>query len=207
MEHGMDIAGSFETHITIEAHSQSSITTLQEWCAARGLKCLLIVLDRGATTSQPMLTRRSYGTFVETLAAAKDLTAGLASAGFVVARIKLEVDVDSPGVPVTAPAVEGGYFETHIKLLLSDDADLQSLRDAVQPHSAHLSRNALRPPGSGTHERFVTQRCLNAGRDDAKLRLGKLLDAIGYFGHPVIELEEEFVVFDSNATIDAGWIL
>ncbi|HEY0700568.1 MAG TPA: hypothetical protein VGD43_22525, partial [Micromonospora sp.] len=56
------------------------------------------------------------------------------------------------------------------------------------------------------HERFVTQRCHDAGQPQARLRLAALVDELTAAGYPPVEVEEEFVVFDSNPALDHGWI-
>ena len=53
----MDFAGHFETHFTLRLDGTAGVEELRNWGAAHGLKCLHIILDRGASASQPMLTR------------------------------------------------------------------------------------------------------------------------------------------------------
>lgn len=77
-------------------------------------------------------------------------------------RIKVEAAPWNDGVPERdADAVEGRYFEHHVKLLLPDAAagTLVSLTRLLEPHQARLSRNARRQRDDGRHERFATQRC------------------------------------------------
>ena len=90
--------------------------------------------------------------------------------------------------------------------MLDSRADLLAVAELAERHKAHLSRNALSAQSDGYHERFVTQRCLAVGRDEARQQLQVLLDTIRLQRHPILKIEEEFVVYDSNLALDAGWI-
>src|SRR5689334_14773188 len=144
----MQFAGEFETHITVRLTGANRLAALRRWAADRGLKCLHIVLDRGESASQPMLTRRSRGELCTELKAAFDIAERLANAEFTVARIKIEVDSGNADVPPSTADAAGHpaerYFEHHIKLLLNPGMDTRALVKIAQRHRAHLSRNALR---------------------------------------------------------------
>jgi hypothetical protein len=98
------------------------------------------------------------------------------------------------------------YFEHHIKLLLEPSADILPLIDLAERHSAHLSRNLFQTRSDQYHERFVTQRCISVGRVEAQQQLQTLLKAIATLRYVAIDVEAEFVVYDSNLDLDAGWI-
>ncbi|MDJ1174202.1 hypothetical protein [Roseofilum capinflatum] len=134
----------------------------------------------------------------------------LQAEGFSVVRIKMEVAADHPGVPQgTADELDytgDRYFEHHIKVLLPPLAALSLLRERVKPHAAHLSRNALKRRSDHYQERFVTQRCWGVGRREAQEHLEQLLAAIADLNTPILEIEREFVVYDSNFELDRDWI-
>jgi hypothetical protein len=206
-----DFQGDFETHITVCLDAPERLVELQEWAAVHGLKCLHIILDRGEHVSQPMLTRHGSGLLRDELAVALELSQLLAAAGFPVRRIKIEAAVFNQGVPQTNEEARGqrsdGYFEHHVKVALESDVSIAAIRDVAEAHSAHLSRNACRQRADGLQERFVTQRCHSLGRRDARRRLDGLLEALANLGHPIVKVEEEYVVYDSNMAVDAGWII
>ncbi|HET6884512.1 MAG TPA: hypothetical protein VFI31_30440 [Pirellulales bacterium] len=205
----MDFAGVFETHFTIGLDGASGIDALRDWGQARGLKCLHILLDRGASPSQPMLTHRGSGDLASELRIANDLSRQLEASGFRVTRIKIEAACTNRDVPATdaeAMAHPELYFEHHVKLLLEPQTDMAPLASLAQEHGAHLSRNALTTRPDGREERFVTQRCCLVGRQVARRRLDALLNSLKLNGYPVLDIEEEFVVLDTNGAIDAGWI-
>jgi hypothetical protein len=122
-------------------------------------------------------------------------------------RVKIEAAPWNQGVPEQdSDAVDERYFEHHVKLLLPDATagTLVALARLLQPHQARLSTNARRQRADGRHERFVTQRCHRAGRITAKARLERLLAALSE--HEILEVEEEYVVLDSNLELDRGWL-
>ena len=219
----VEFVGEFETHITVslEACSLSNddreIDRLQKWCIDRKLKFLHILLDAAPemltgcnTRSQPMLTRRGQGNFADELDVAKNLSQSLIAAAFPVVRIKIEAAPENQGIPQSDLEASSHpadrYFEHHIKLLLEPTEDFIILREITQRHSAHLSQNVLRVRADGWQERFVTQRCMHVGHNSAKKQLQILLKSIESLGYNPIDVEAEFVVYDSNLALDRGWI-
>ncbi len=93
-----------------------------------------------------------------------------------------------------------------MKLLLSAEADLVALTKLAMPHLARLSRNARRERADGQLERFLTQRCYFVGRTSSQERLSKLLKDLREFDYQVLSSEQEFVVYDSQPEVDAGWL-
>jgi hypothetical protein len=126
---------------------------------------------------------------------------------------KLEVPPWADGVPVAddgyARQLDAGglYFEHHVCLLVEPGTDLMALARLVTPHRAHLSWNARKTGVGGVERRFVTQRCQGVGRETAGARLEILLAQLRRAGHRWDGVEREFVVYDSDATVDDGWIV
>ena len=199
------IAGDFEFHITVSG-DDAAAAALAAWAGQRGVKFTRIMLARGQTVSQPMLTVRTEGTTQAVLADAEAMAGELGAAGFEVTRVKLESSPFAHGVPTTAEQAVGGYFEHHVKLLLSAGVDEAALADLVTPHGAHLSRNARRIREDGRAERFVTQRCHRIGTDAAGAELDRLIKTLRGAGYELVGVEREYVVYDSSPAVDAGWI-
>ncbi|WFB05971.1 hypothetical protein LRS74_02185 [Streptomyces sp. LX-29] len=226
-------AGDFEIHLTVRADADGRTADdraatspgpndsgpdndgpdddrLALLAAELGWKYARIVLDRGRVPAQPMVTLRTAGT----LAAARDAADGavrrLREAGHRVVRTKVEAAPWARGVPGSDAegAVLGPrhYFEHHVKLVLEPDADTAAIVAVADRHAAHLSRNARRIREDGRAERFVTQRCRLVGRDTAGRRLEALVSELGALGHEMVAMEREFVVYDSDESLDAGWI-
>ena len=204
----MEFRGEFETHITVRLEAPAGVEALRRWGEQTGWSCVHIVLDRGTCVSQPMLTQRRHGMLSTVLEAATAYARELEEHGFPVSRIKIEAGLENEDVPSSAREATSTerYFEHHVKLLLGPEEDLPALAALAEQHAAHLSRNALRQRTDGQFERFVTQRCWSGGRKEARRHLDALLSALATLGHPVLDVEEELTVYDSNATVDAGWI-
>ncbi|WP_406288580.1 hypothetical protein [Embleya sp. NBC_00896] len=199
------MAGVFETHVTVRT---DDVDGLARRAGAYGVGLTHIVLARGRTVSQPMLTERATTTLHRARERAAELRVALHGDGFTVTRTKIEAAPWHPGVPRTdAEAHALGpelYFEHHVKLILAPDIDLDALAAEVAPHGAHLSRNARRLRADGRTERYVTQRCHRVGDRAAAQASALLVDALGK--HEIASIEREFVVFDDNGTLDDGWI-
>ncbi|WP_327147340.1 hypothetical protein [Nocardia sp. NBC_01329] len=202
------VHGDFEAHITIRASGAGTVVALERYAARHDMKFTHIVLMRGRTPDQPMITVRRSGTVVAVREWIHTVVAALSAAGFEVTRAKLEVTPWAEGVPGTdAAAVVLGsryYFEHHIKLLLPAGAVPDHLAATVTGHRAHVSANARRARADGRTERFVTQRCRAVGNRTASARLTELLAVLA--DYRILSVEQEFVVYDSNESVDEGWI-
>ena len=208
--------GEFETHVTVRCDTGGEdgdwVSALRAWAAAEGgVKFTHVVLARGRVRSQPMLTLTGSGTLRQQITAATELVTGLEHGAIdcTVTRVKVEAAPWTRGVPRTdgeaAILGPGYYFEHHVKILCHE-ADLEPLAALVVPHGAHLSWNARRVRGAGISERFVTQRCYGVGDASAAEALARLRSALVEDGREVVSAEREYVVYDSDASLDEGWI-
>lgn len=201
--------GAFEVHLTVRV--VGSLDAFRAWCAVERCKCVWIRLARGAHLDQPMATwRRADGILPEVLAEARQRVGDLERAGFPVLRLKIEADPANEQVPVTDDAARlepsVNYFEHHIKLRRPVSANREHLLRVCCGYMAHLSRNAWRIPVEGFEERFVTLRSYGVGRGTSEQLLHRLIHALAEAGEQVIEVESEYAVYDSNLTLDDGWL-
>lgn len=202
--HDPRVSGSlYETHVTVRCAGPAECERLHAWAAAAGLKLTEIELARGRMRSQPMLTLRGADSCAAALAGAEEVAERLRADGFVPVRVKTESTPWAPEVP-REPCGGEQYFEHHVKLRLAADTDLAALAARVVPHGAHLSWNARRVVGAGRHERFVTQRCRGVDAAGAGRALEALLAELA--GLDVVDVEREFVLHDSDLSVDDGWI-
>ncbi len=204
-----DVTGEFETHLTIDC-ADPDVADLEGWAATRGMKLTHIVLARGRTPSQPMLTLLGTGTLRQQQDAAAAVEDDLRAFGHRPVRVKIEAAPWSRGVPEhDAAAAHLGhtrYFEHHVKVLLPAGTDREGLAHVVVRHQAHLSWNARRVDHVGRQETFVTQRCHAVGLHTAGERLERLIGAVTDAGFDIVSVEREFVVYDSNLAVDDGWL-
>lgn len=196
-------ASLYETHVTVRCADPDESERLRRWAAAAGLKLTHIVLARGRMRDQPMLTLSGSPSYAGESARAREVTDRLRADGFEPVRVKIESSPWAPEVP-RLPCDDGRYFEHHVKLLLAAGTDLAGLAARVVPHGAHLSWNARRVRGGARHERFVTQRCRGVDAEGAGRALEGLLAELG--GFEVLGVEREFVLYDSDVTVDDGWL-
>ncbi|MBC9716119.1 hypothetical protein H9Y04_26635 [Streptomyces sp. TRM66268-LWL] len=192
----------YEAHVTVRCEDAEAVALFGKWAAREGLKTTHIVLARGRMRSQPMLTLRETGSFAAQLASARAVAGRLRAAGFDPVRIKVESTPWAPEVPARPTGRE--HFEHHVKLLLDEDFDRAALTAVAVAHGAHLSWNARRVRDGGRHERFVTQRCFGVPAAEAGRALERLL--VDLAGYEVLGMEREFVLFDSDLSVDDGWI-
>lgn len=184
----------YETHVTVRCPDPEELARLESWSVERELKLTHIVLARGRMASQPMLTLPGRDGH-------EVLVARLHAAGFDPVRVKVET------VPWTTdrPGPGGGYFEHHVKLRLPADYDRAALESLVVPHGAHVSWNARRALPGARQERFVTQRWRGTAAE-AGAACDGLVAALAGAGYEIRSEEREFVLYDSDLSVDNGWI-
>ncbi len=203
-------AGLFESHITIDALDSTSLQRFQETCQALGVKCILIKLPRGITQTQPMANLVHVGHLPQARREVFAFAETLRREGFRVVRIKIEAAPHNEDIPLTDEQAQGHspsrYFEYHAKLVLEAEAPLDDLLAACEPHKAHLSINAFKQREDGQLERFVTLRCQGVGKQSADSRLSALLQSLEVSGFPPVKVVSEYCVFDSNLSLDNGWL-
>lgn len=113
-----EFAGEFEIHLTVVSGSGAGSGPvagdegrIRRWAEHHRVKYTRIVLDRGATPDQPMLTVRGVGGLSAQRVAASVWTGRLGAAGFGVARVKIEAapwNEDVPRSPGRAETVGDG---------------------------------------------------------------------------------------------------
>lgn len=203
------IAGTFEIHLTVAGFEAQDLAA---FAGRHGVRFTHIELDRGRDPSQPMLTVPAHGTLEEARALARRWRERLVARGTPTTRVKIEAAPWCAGVPQddaeAAAQPPGRYFEHHVKLLLpaAAVAAMRVAADVGAAHGARLSRNARRRDGDGRQERFLTARCHGAGLATATRRLDGLVAALRAAGLEVTEVEQEYVVDDSNLGLDHGWL-
>lgn len=206
----MAFVGELETHITVAPVLPEQWGSLQDWAVWNAAKCTWIELAAGKTLCQPMVSWRGRGTLVEEQSLCADRMERLRERGLNPVRAKIECAPHLAGVPQADAdwsAVEASrYFEHHVKLLLPEGSDLGALTSLVRKHGGHLSRNAFRCRPDGQSERFITQRFRRCGRATAAAGLGLLIESLRLADHLIVDVESEYVIYDSREALDAGWL-
>ena len=184
----------YEVHITIK---------LDVWCAieakkqladmiAAGFKVTFIELSSGEFPRQVMLT---YYTLKGSIAdVIEDYNKRLSA--IVIVRVKIEVGASS--VPAEYLPKSGQYYEFH---LLVETVDPVCLDHSVKCIDKDL--RVSRSPFKRSDHFFITLRDFTQTRSEAIERIDRILARIDL---PVLKLERELVVYDSNISIDRGWL-
>lgn len=191
---------TYETHLTLDSPPGNGIESARAWAIESGLKWTEIELSHGKHQLQPMITFFGSGSLEAQRETARQIEEQLQPLGLQVVRFKTETAA-SP----TQIAATGQYFECHIKLHLRSPEDWDALLHVAQKNPAHVSRNARRVRDDGTHERFLTLRSYDCDGVEAQKEVQDLINALNEQGLKIIETESEFVLFDSNLDLDAGW--
>ena len=190
----------FEIHITVEVLPASRLPAFVEVCQQLQAKPLLIELARGATATQPMLSK-----MVQRQSLAEALAVAAADAEFFgrhdlpATRIKIETAPHYSHLAVSAGSRSLlSYFEWHGKVSYERTDALLALCLA---HKAHLSRNALK---GQINTRFITLREFGT-IGVFQTRVAALTAAL-YKQWPLLKQESECCLYDSNTALDAGWL-
>ncbi|WP_222718981.1 hypothetical protein [Actinokineospora xionganensis] len=165
-----EITGDFEIHLTVSA---GDLQRLAAFAEENGLKLTHILLDRGVSPSQPMLTLGGSGTLERQCGKAERWVERLKELGIRVVRVKIEAAPWNEGVPATddeakvQPAPR--YFEHHVKILLpeGDLARLRELTELAEAHRARPSRSVRRKRADGWEERSPSASGWRGGRPPA----------------------------------------
>lgn len=199
----------FETHLTLGQTDPHFLDPIRDWAEARGWKWTQIVLDSGSTPLQPMLTFWGTGSAQTQLDQAQKISAEVLHRHGTIIRIKIEASLENSIIPQNdqdLPPDSPDYFEHHVKILLPDPSRLELLSECAHICAARLSSNSRRTRSDGRIERFVTQRISGHGATTARTELNRLLNTLTNSSFEILEVESEFVIYDSNLHLDAGWL-
>lgn len=152
-----------------------------------------------------MITFWSSGDLNDQLRLANSIRRELATFHVEVVRVKVECATADLS-RIDLPAGESHYFETHLKLLLKNDAEVERTRQLSRSTNARLSRNARRVRSDGAVERFMTQRVYSHDLAEADRRREELIANVRRTGIEILEIEAEYVLYDSKLELDRGWL-
>lgn len=188
----------YEIHLTTAPLAPAQRSAFARFASVIGARPMVIELARGAHPVQPMLTLSRAGAIDEVVAYAQALAGQAAQAGFAVLRCKIEQDASTDALP--SGSARHRYLEWHGRVNVAP-AQRMDLAALCAPFGGHLSNNALR----GGDVRYLTMR--ETGRRAAlRLRVAALSEALGAHGWDIGKQQWERVVFDSNLTLDRGWL-
>ncbi|MES3023049.1 MAG: hypothetical protein V4857_15870 [Pseudomonadota bacterium] len=187
----------YEIHLTIAPVPSAQWPAFERYAASIGAKPMVIELARGKHPVQPMLTLCRDGELEEVVRFAQSLAQSAAQSNHKVLRCKIEQDAIAH-----SGHHSGGhhYFEWHGRVVVSASARSQ-LAALCEAFGGHLSNNAIR----GGDIRFVTLR-EPARLADLAARVAAMCSVLTEQGWVISKQQWERVVYDSNLTLDSGWL-
>lgn len=191
----------YEIHISTSPLLEAEIFGFINFCRKISVKPIIIQLDEGEVSQQPMISKTIKNTDnLKLHTEIENLKKLFLNNNYEITRLKVEVSLDSKEDGIKAfPDYKGRYFEWHGKVRFSN---LDHLKEVVEKWKGRISRNSLK---SEPDLRFITLRGYkNQGyftRDVDSIKTVLKRENI-----PLIKDEYEYCVFDSNKSLDKGWI-
>lgn len=225
-----NVNGIFELHVFVGPLNppDKTVQDFKSVCRANGMKPLHLTLEfpkSGETVSVMQSSRYVTGDIPMAVEAIHEDSAHFSAAGFEVLRHKVEATASAEGVPVdhdqletmqlnepcTAPnfsSVFNRYFEFHLLIgAESLEGNMDGLRDVVREghimfvNGAPLSWNNLKPS-----QRFINCRFHNRPRVTAFMLADILKTEVELRKLHVEKVIREYIVYDDNNALDAGWL-
>lgn len=192
---------TIELHLTSSPLPDQAIPAFEEFCTSIQAKPIVIVLPQGQQQQQPMISKVvTCATKVELRKELEDLKQVFKEQGYAITRVKLEVPPWERAAAVEwVEQGEQQYFEWHGKILVEQE---EHVGVVVQNYGARLSKNVLK---KDPQAKFITLR--EYGSEEAIQRnIAAVKAQLAALGVVLLKEELEYCIFDSNTTLDKGWI-
>ena len=190
-----------EIHITTAALGLSEIDDFVNFCKTIDAKPIIIELADGEILQHPMISKRvEVKDRHELDKIMSNLKSQFTASGYHLSRIKLEVHSKSAEAgKLFFPDFKGGYYEWHAKVYNDDLEAIYKVADFV---NVHVSKNGLK---GIKNRRILTVR---ETRDERLFleRTSLVKKNFASNGLEVVNEEHEYCIYDSNKSLDKGWI-
>lgn len=215
--------GTFEIHIFVEPLDapQEILDKFREVCNANKMKALFLVLDfkHVGPVGVPQSSRYVTGTMEDARRVCREDVEVLTKGGFKVIREKIEAVAGiTQGVPETkdddVAVSPDHYFEYHIQVQHKGQATLaftkeedERLREISRVLEQKLdlcvpvSWNSMKES-----QRFLNTRTYGLGKAESYPLVESVVKALEEEGLQTIKVIREFIVSDSNKSLDNGWL-
>ena len=190
-----------ELHITCNALTSNQIETFENFCYSIDSKPIVILLSSGENKQQPMISKIISCKDKNDIKKELDFIKSKFKAnGYRITRIKMEV---APWDIMEAEQMfnrkKENYFEWHGKINIENEKNATL---AISEFGGHISRNVLK---KNPNFKLVTIRDYGT-EQDIKEKIIKLKKGLDQIGINFIKEELEYCIFDSNVSLDKGWI-
>lgn len=197
----------YEIHVTVE---EAEVDSFRGACASIGVKPLFLALQlaSGGTVRDVMTSSVHRGDDLSARAEASRIAERLASAGFKVARTKIETVPWHPEAPSwerREHSSPGRYFEAHLAVTCRP-CDRSFLASLAAENGLHLSKNVLKDTGDGAGIVMATARSYETTHEDFREMAERCREAITGAGFSVEKLIVEYAIYDDREVMDDAWI-
>ena len=191
-----------EIHLTTKALTDAEIDQFVGFTHRYKFKPIIIELAEGQVQQQPMISHVVHtldaGAFFKELDRVKQ---SFLANGYPIQRVKVEVPLKYAYLAEDLyPNYKGRYGEWHAKVRFRRIEDLMALK--VSNAYFHISQNSLK--GNPT-TRFVTFRHYST-LEQFENYVRPIRNSIQNKGLTILKEEFEYCIFDSNKSIDYGWL-
>lgn len=206
--HELQLAGKFHAHLSLDA-SDTNLDRLKRFCTQRKVKLTVIELENLQGRAQSDVMTTSHYRIETTDAVSQitqhllDLSKQLSDAGYSVLRAKLEHE----SLPTLERFNQTQYHEVHIKLRIAVDEysdAMSTLKQLGQQYGFVPSRNPYERQ-TDVVVQFINLRIYDGQREEADLRIEKIVDVVKQQGFDVTEVKRETVVYDTHQDLDSWW--
>ncbi len=193
-----------ELHLTTFPFESHALSGFEDFCFENESKPLIIELERGESTIQPMLTKIIHADRLqEAIEYGKVLVGKMQQANFGVSRLKIEIPYSEYEHPlfISLDKEFSPYFEWHGKVEVTKERKARLL-ELCELHLVHLSINSLK---KNKGQRFVTLREYGSS-DQFANRVELLTEDLHQNAWEIFKPHYEYCVYDSNESLDVGWL-
>jgi len=190
-----------ELHITINKLGNNEIESFEEFCHSINAKPIIILLSTGENAQQPMISKMiTCCNKHELEKEVESIKRQFKSNRYEITRIKMEVAPwDSKEAKKLFVVDSDNYYEWHGKIRIDSEKYAASL---IHNLGGHISRNVLK---SDPNSKFITIRDYGT-EEDINYKIDRLKNGLNQNNVEIIKEELEYCIFDSNVSLDKGWI-
>lgn len=192
---------NIELHITCNTLTNDKIESFEKFCHSIKAKPIIILLSKGENKQQPMISKIITCLNKDDIKREMDfIEKKFVSNGYEVIRVKMEVAPwDVKGVKKIFDNNSENYFEWHGKIRIESEGNSTSI---ISNYGGHISRNVLK---KDPNSKFITIRDYGT-EEDIKQKIENLKKGLNQIQVNIIKEELEYCIFDSNVSLDKGWI-
>jgi hypothetical protein len=194
----------FEIHITVDTDDQTKFINC---CKLLDVKPIVLDLQNDelptdVMTSSVIITD-NLGAYTEM----KRISDSLVNFGFTVVREKIETVPYHPAAPSEeyGTAGSGGYFESHLNIIIKSDEDRSNVANVAMINKGHLSRNKFKI-NLDSYNQMMTIRSYDKTREEFNGMINFARLNLHHVGVEVERVIVEYAIFDSKVSHDLSWL-